>query len=113
MVHESSENSSSTTRIDMANGLLWVNAEKLPAIGDVPGLRLDPPEVHSNLVWFAVEPEFGTPKDVQDQLKKHGVLVSSSAPGVCRACTHLDVSAAQAERAADVIRKTLRKPVHV
>ena len=83
------------------------------AIGDVPGLRLDPPEVHSNLVWFAVEPEFGTPKDVQDQLKKHGVLVSSSAPGVCRACTHLDVSAAQAERAADVIRKTLRKPVHV
>jgi len=83
------------------------------AIADVPGLRLDPPEVQTNLVWFAVEPEFGTPKEVQEQLKKQGVLVSSSAPGVCRACAHLDVSAAQAERAADVIRKTLRKPVHV
>lgn len=83
------------------------------AIADVPGLRLDPPEVQTNLVWFAVEPDFGIPKDVQEALKKHGVLVSSSAPGMCRACTHLDVSAAQAERAADVIRKALRKPIHV
>jgi len=83
------------------------------AIVDVPGLRLDPPDVQTNLIWFAVEPEFGQPKDVQDALKKHGVLVSSSAPGTCRACTHLDVSAAQAERAADLIRKALRKAVHV
>jgi threonine aldolase len=83
------------------------------AIADVPGLRLDPPDVHTNLVWFAVEPELGTTKDVQEQLKRHGVLVSSSAPGMCRACTHLDVSAAQAERAADLIRKSLRKQVHV
>ena len=32
---------------------------------------------------------------------------------ILRACTHLDVSAADAERAAEVIRKTLRRPVAV
>jgi len=78
------------------------------ALRDVPGLRLDPPDVQTNLVWFEIDPEFGTAKDIQAALGKHGVLVSSTAPQWCRACTHLDVSATQAERAADVIRRALR-----
>jgi hypothetical protein len=41
------------------------------------------------------------------------VLVGGGDGRVLRACTHLDVSAADAERAADVIRKTLRRPVTV
>jgi threonine aldolase len=81
------------------------------AIRDVPGMRLDPFDIHTNLVWFEVDPEFGTAKDVQNMLSSQGVLVSSTAPQWCRACTHLDVSAAQVERAADVIRRTLRKRV--
>ncbi|HEY1379036.1 MAG TPA: low-specificity L-threonine aldolase [Gemmataceae bacterium] len=83
------------------------------AIGDVPGLRLDPPDVHSNLVWFDVEPELGPAKDVLAKLKARGVLVGGGDGRVLRACTHLDVSAAVAERAAEVIRKTLRRPVAV
>jgi threonine aldolase len=83
------------------------------AIADTPGCRLDPPDVHTNLVWFEVEPELGTAKDVQAKLKQHGVLVNSTSAQVCRACTHLDVSAAQAERAADGFRKALRRPVMV
>lgn len=78
------------------------------ALRDVPGLRLDPPEVQTNLIWFEIDPELGTAKDVQAALGKHGVLVSSTAPQWCRACTHLDVSAIQAERAAEVIRRALR-----
>ena len=30
------------------------------AIADTPGLRLDPPEVETNLIWFEVDPELGT-----------------------------------------------------
>lgn len=83
------------------------------AIADVPGLRLDPPEVHTNLVWFEVEDGPAAAKDVLSKLKARGVLVGGGDGRVLRACTHLDVSAADAERAADIIRKTLRRPVAV
>jgi threonine aldolase len=79
------------------------------AIADTPGLRLDPPEVETNLVWFAVEPELGTAQDVTAALKQRGVLVQAAGPQTIRACTHLDVSAAQAEQAAAAIREVGRK----
>jgi threonine aldolase len=37
-------------------------------------------------------------------LKQRGVLVHLPGPQTIRACTHLDVSPAQAERAAEIIR---------
>jgi threonine aldolase len=77
------------------------------AIADSPGLRLVPPEVETNLIWFRVEREAGTAKDVAAALKERGVLVLESGPQKLRACTHLDVSAAQAERAAEVIRRVV------
>jgi threonine aldolase len=77
------------------------------AIADTPGLRLDPPEVETNLIWFEVDSELGTAEDVAVALKAHGVLVHTSGPRTLRACTHLDVSAAQAERAADTIRRAV------
>ena len=46
-------------------------------------------------------------------LKERGVLVGAPAPQRIRACTHLDVSAAQAERAAETIRKTMARLVPV
>jgi threonine aldolase len=83
------------------------------AIADTPGLRLDPPDVETNLIFFHVEPELGTAQFVAAALKARGVLVGATAPQKIRACTHLDVSAAQAERAADSIRQVLRRPVAV
>jgi threonine aldolase len=77
------------------------------AIMDTPGLRLDPPEVETNLVWFEVDPDLGSAKDVAAVLKQQGVLVIPVGARNLRACTHLDVSAAQAERAADTIRKVV------
>lgn len=79
------------------------------AIADTPGLRLNPPEVETNLVWFEVDPELGTAKDVTGALKQHGILVHAAAPQTIRACTHLDISAAQAEQTADTIRKHVGK----
>jgi threonine aldolase len=83
------------------------------AVADVPGLRLDPPDIQTNLVWMEVDPELGTAKDVQERARKHGVLLNSTADQVCRACTHLDVSAADTERAAEAIRRALRRPAMV
>jgi threonine aldolase len=79
------------------------------AIADAPGLRLDPPEVETNLVWFEVDPSFATAGEVAAALKANGVLVHAAGARTLRACTHLDVSAAQAEQAADVIRRTVAK----
>jgi threonine aldolase len=84
------------------------------AVADTPGLRLDPPEVETNLIWIEVDPDLGTAKDVAAALKEQGVLVHTPGPQTLRACTHLDVSAAQAERAAETIRRAVPRlaPVH-
>jgi threonine aldolase len=77
------------------------------AVMDTPGLRLDPPEVDTNLIWIAVDPDLGSAKDVAAALKQQGILVVAVGGRHLRACTHLDVSAAQAERAAETIRKVV------
>ena len=75
--------------------------------GPYDGLRLDPPDVETNLIFFDVDPELGTAKEVAAALKERGVLVQLPGPQTIRACTHLDVSASQAERAAETIRQTV------
>jgi threonine aldolase len=76
------------------------------AIGETPGLELLPPEVHTNLIWFEIDPMLGTAKQAAAALKEQRVLVYAAGPQTLRACTHLDVSAAQAAYAADTIRRT-------
>ena len=78
------------------------------AVADTPGLRLDPPEVETNLVWFHVDPALCTAKEVAAALKERGVLVFPLGGQTIRACTHLDVSAEQAERAAEALRQVAR-----
>jgi threonine aldolase len=77
------------------------------AVAETPGLRLDPTVVETNLVWFEVDPELGTARDVAAALEQQGVRIYAAGPQVMRACTHLDVSAAQAACVADVIRQVV------
>jgi threonine aldolase len=79
----------------------WILAE---AVADVPGLRLVPPRVETNLVWLEVDEKLGTAKDVAERLKARGVLVAALEKQMIRMATHLDVSRQRCERAADVIR---------
>jgi threonine aldolase len=79
------------------------------AIAGTAGLRLVPSEVETNLIWFEVDADMGTARGVAATLKQHGVLVQAAGPQTMRACTHLDVSAAQAERAAETIRRHVRQ----
>ena len=75
------------------------------AVATVLGFKLTPPRVETNLIWFDVDPAFGTARDVVARLKGQGVLVSALGPHTIRACTHLDVSRADCERAAAAIRR--------
>jgi threonine aldolase len=75
------------------------------AIADTPGLRLDPPGVDTNLIWFEVDPKLGRASDLAAQFKSHGFLIHVAGPHTLRACTHLDVSAAQATQAAETIQR--------
>jgi threonine aldolase len=85
-----------------------LNAQILArAIAEVPCLTLVPRHVETNLVWFEVDPEFGTSKHVAATLARQGVLVLTFGPKTLRACTHLNVSKAQAEKAGDIILSCL------
>jgi threonine aldolase len=77
------------------------------AISQVSCLRLVPAEVETNLVWFEVDPEFGTSTHVAKTLARQGILLLTFGPKTLRACTHLDVSKAQIQKAADIIVNTL------
>jgi threonine aldolase len=76
------------------------------AIADTPGLKLDPPDVETNILYFHIDPDLGTAKEIAAALKERGVRVHPTGPHSIRICTHLDVSGAQAERAAETIRQS-------
>ncbi len=75
------------------------------AFESTEGFALESGPVETNLVWVQVERSLGTAAEVAAYLRSHGILVSVLGPQVLRACTHLDVSREQVERAAGVIRQ--------
>lgn len=78
-------------------------AERLAAL---PGVRLDPAAVETNLVYF----ELTGPLDAETfvaRLLTRGVRMGAMAARVVRAVTHLDVSVAQIDRAAEAARAVL------
>jgi threonine aldolase len=80
------------------------------AVEATKGLRLESGTVETNLVWVEVDPSLGTAQEVAGRLRERGVLVAALGPHVLRACTHLDVSRADVEAAARVIREVGRNP---
>ena len=75
------------------------------AIRDIPGLKLVPEVVETNLVWFEVDGKrFQTPLAVTSKLREQGILMSALGETTVRACTHLDVTHDDCIRAAAAIR---------
>jgi threonine aldolase len=74
------------------------------AIRSVPGFELRPAEIDTNIVIFHVDPKLGTAADIVTRLKDEGVWMYAIAAQLIRAVTHLDVSRANIERAAQIIR---------
>ena len=74
------------------------------AIAEVPGLKLTPPEVQTNLIWFEAEPPWTSAQHVAELLRQRGVLVAVLGPRLLRAVTHLDVRAEDCHYASEVFR---------
>lgn len=74
------------------------------AIAGLPGIRLDPRTVETNIIIFEIDPRLGTAPDVAARLRERGVWLLPTAPNKARAVTHLDVSAAQIDEAIAAFR---------
>ena len=77
-------------------------------IAEIPGVTLSPPDVQTNLVFFEIDPKWGTGAQLVAMLRSKGVLMNvSGGPQRLRACTHLDVSRDAALEAAHTIQACL------
>jgi threonine aldolase len=83
------------------------NAKRLAeGLAALPGVRLDPAAVETNLVFFELAGDLDAPT-VVERLLARGVRMGAMSARTIRAVTHLDVSAAQVERALDAARAVL------
>ncbi len=83
------------------------------------GVWLHPAEVDTNIVFFQVDPKLGPAADFVAAMEQENVHALALGPDVIRMVTHLDVDAAGARRAAEVIPKVaaqlaagIRPPAH-
>jgi threonine aldolase len=73
-------------------------------IAELPGIKLDPAKVETNLVFFGVEGTGRTAADIAQRLLAFGVRIGVEDTYRMRAVTHLDVDRAGVEEAADAMR---------
>lgn len=85
------------------------NARRLAdRLAKIDGVTIDPTRVETNLVFFEIDPAWGTAAQLSAALREQGVRINpSSGPQRLRACTHLDVDAAAVDAAADVVARVL------
>ncbi len=82
------------------------NAQVLAAsFNSAEGFALESGPVMTNLVWVKIDASVGTAAEVAAFLRSRNILVTVIGTQVIRACTHLDVSRAEIEYAAGVIRE--------
>ncbi len=88
---------------DHANAKLFASR-----IAEIPGIRINPDEVETNLVFFEINPQAGNGSDVSKALFARGIKIYSIAPQRLRACLHLDVDREGVLRAADSLREIMQ-----
>ena len=75
------------------------------AVRSGEGLKLDPEQVDTNIIFIKVDPCLGTAAQFVDALENEGVRALALAADLVRLVTNLHVSEEGAQRTADVIRK--------
>lgn len=78
-------------------------------LAHVPGITLDASEVETNMVFFDVDPGWGTGATFATHLEREGVRMFATGPQRLRAVFHLQVSAEQTRRAAEIIAGLLQR----
>jgi threonine aldolase len=87
------------------------NAQRLAdGIRRIAGLRLDPETVETNIVFFHVDPAWGTAAEFCAQLRKLGVWMLPESRTRIRALAHLDVNSADVDAALGAMEAVARKP---
>jgi threonine aldolase len=85
------------------------NAQRLAAaLTKIPAVSLDPVHVETNIIVFDVKLGHRSTYEVVTALKAGGVLINAVGPQSFRAVTHLDVSADDIDRAAQVFATVLK-----
>ncbi len=85
------------------------NARRLgEALAEMPGIRLDPKTVETNIVIFEVEERLGSAATLVQKLHERDVWLLATAPQKARAVTHLDVSREQIDQAIVAFRDVCR-----
>lgn len=79
-------------------------------IREVPGIRLDPDRVDTNIVFFDCAATGFTAAELCARLVSKGVRLGAMGPTRVRAVTHLDVTRGEVERAAQVLAEVLSSP---
>jgi threonine aldolase len=74
-------------------------------MAQIPGITVETPE--TNLVFFDTKGTGLTASEFAARLRPHGVTISVSGTFRGRACTHLDVSAAQINEALAIMRQVI------
>jgi threonine aldolase len=72
-------------------------------IAEAPAIHINPTDIETNLIYFAVDEAVGTAEELCARLHERGVWMLPLERQRCRAVTHLDVSAEQVERAARAV----------
>jgi threonine aldolase len=81
------------------------NARRLAeGLARLPGVRLDPSTIETNIVFFELTGSLSAPAAVERMLAR-GVRMGALGARTIRAVTHLDVDAAKIERALSVARE--------
>ena len=81
-----------------------IHAQRLgAAIRGIAGLTLTPPDVQTNIVIFEVAPELGSAAYFCGRLELQGLRMLAISPTRVRAVTHLDVTAADVDRACEIV----------
>jgi len=73
----------------------------------IPGVRIDPPAVETNIVFLDLARTGLDTGLVSSRLRQAGVRIMIEGPTRMRAVTHLDVSRADVERAADALAQAV------
>jgi threonine aldolase len=77
-------------------------------IAGLPGIRLDPATVETNIVIFEVDQRLRPAAAFADRLEERGVRMFATTQDKLRAVTHLDVSSAQIDQAIRVVTDVTR-----
>ena len=87
------------------------NARRLAdAIRQIEALELEPDPPDTNLVFFRVDPAWGTAADFSARLGERGLLMLATGETTIRAVTHLDVDREDVDRAIEILKAVSVRP---